>query len=65
MGVHLVVQRCQEPKKQTQGNHGIQRKLAADCRRIIRRAAPAVHKGHSRKGPDRDSAAREAPKGTF
>jgi hypothetical protein len=42
MARHLNVQRRQDPKKRTQRNSGFRQKLAADPRRMIRRAVPVL-----------------------
>jgi hypothetical protein len=49
--------------KRIQDSVGSRQKLSADRKRVIRRAVPAVLLGQMRKGPGKDTTAREAPKG--
>jgi hypothetical protein len=46
MGRHLAAGRRGEPKELTRGDCGSRRKLAADCRKVSRRATVARHKGN-------------------
>jgi hypothetical protein len=55
---NLAVGRHRLQKKRTQGDGGSQKKLAATCRVMTRRAIPAW-----RQGQGQDNAARGAPKG--
>jgi hypothetical protein len=59
---HLTVRRRRQPKKQTQGNGGSQKKLAAARGRLTCRAVPARREGHGRQGPGKDSVVQGAQK---
>jgi hypothetical protein len=48
---HLTVRRRGQLKKRNQGDGGSQQKLATALGRLTCRAVPALHKGHSRRGP--------------
>jgi hypothetical protein len=47
---HLATRRHGQPKKQTQGNGGSQKKLAVVYREMTRYAIPAQHKDHCCQG---------------
>jgi hypothetical protein len=57
------VRRRRGAKKRSQDSIGSRQKSAAARKRVIRRAVPAVRKGHLRKGPGKDRTKRRAPKG--
>jgi hypothetical protein len=56
---HLAIERCRQLKKQTQGDDGSWKKLAAACRGMTHWAIPALCEEHGCQGPSRDSVARE------
>jgi hypothetical protein len=58
----LAVRRRRWAKKWTQDRVGSRQKLFAAHKRLMHCAALAVHKGHVRKGPGRDSVGSETPK---
>jgi hypothetical protein len=60
---HLAVECHQQPKKQTQGNVGSRKKLAAERRWMIRHAVPALLKEHGRQGPGKNDVVCGTPKG--
>jgi hypothetical protein len=60
---HLAIVRCQQLKKQTQGDGGFWKKLANSHRGMTLHAIPASRKGHGRQGPGRNNVMRGAPKG--
>jgi hypothetical protein len=59
----LVVRRRRGAKKRIQDSVGSRQKLFAARKRVIRRAVPAVRKGHMRKGPGKNTFARGASTG--
>jgi hypothetical protein len=60
----VAVRRQEQPKKWTQGDGGSWWKCAAVHRQVAHHAIPSPHKGHCHQGPDGDSVARGAPKGS-
>jgi hypothetical protein len=59
----LVVRRRRWAKKWTQDSVGFRQKSSATRKRVIRRAVPAVRKGHMRKGAGKNNVARGASRG--
>jgi hypothetical protein len=57
----IGVRRLRKLKKWTQGNGMFQKKLDADCRRVICHAVTAVRKGNMHKRPGRESSASGTP----
>jgi hypothetical protein len=59
----FTVQRRQGAKKRIQDSVVSRQKLSAAQKQVVRRAVPAVRKGHMRKSPGKDSNARGASRG--
>jgi hypothetical protein len=57
------VRRRRGAKKRIRDSVGSRQKLSAACKRVIRRAVPAVRKGQMCKGPGKDHTTKGAPKG--
>jgi hypothetical protein len=60
---HLAVRCCRNPNKQTQGNGGTRKKLAAACRGMTHQAISAWHKEHCCQGQGKDKAVPRTQKG--
>jgi hypothetical protein len=60
---HLAARLRGQPKERTQGNGGCRKKLAASRRGTTRHAGVTRHKGHGRKGQNRDDVAKRTQKG--
>jgi hypothetical protein len=61
----LVVRRRRGVKKRSQDSVGSRQKLFAARKRVIRRAVPAVRKGHMRKGSGKNNVPRGTSRGTM
>jgi hypothetical protein len=59
----LAVRRRRGAKKRSQDSVGSRQEISAARKRVVRRAIPAVRKGHIRKSPGKNNVARGASRG--